>query len=73
MTAKLLLTSALAFGIVTPAFAAQFYISRYGSDGPCQVVTARPTDPSWTIIDGNKAYATRDDAQKQIAVICKGP
>ena len=73
MNAKLLLTSALALSIVTPAFAAEFYISRYGSDGPCQVVTERPTDPSWAIIGGNKAYATRDEAWKQIAVVCKGP
>jgi hypothetical protein len=70
---KLLLASALALSIVTPAFAATFYIVRHGSTGPCEVVTSRPTDPSLTIVGGNKAFSTRDEAQKQMVVLCKAP
>ena len=66
---KYVLPVALLIGATAPAFAAEFYIVR-GSDKKCKIVETRPTDKTVTVI-GDKAYVTRDEATKQMAVICK--
>src|SRR3954467_7336045 len=66
---KYVLPLALLVGATAPAFAAEFYIVR-GSDKKCTIVETRPSDKTVTVI-GDKAYATRDEATKQRAVVCK--
>ena len=36
----------------------------------CKVVATRPTDKTIVVI-GDKAYVTRDEAEKQVKVVCK--
>jgi len=66
---KYVLSTALLLGATAPAFAAEFYIVR-GPDKKCQIVETRPTYKTMVVI-GNKAYVTREEAQKQLAVVCK--
>ena len=66
---KYMLPLALVIGSAAPAFAAEFYIVR-GPDKKCKIVETRPTDTTVVII-GGKAYVSRDEAEKQLAVVCK--
>ena len=66
---KYVLGAALLVGATAPAFAAEFFIVR-GPDKKCQIVEKRPTDTKIVVI-GNKAYVSRDEAQKQLSVVCK--
>ena len=66
---KYVLGAALLVGATAPAFAAEFFIVR-GPDKKCQIVEKRPTDTKMVVI-GDKAYVSRDEAQKQLAVVCK--
>ena len=63
------LIAGLFVGVAAPAFAAEFFIVR-GPDKKCLIVEKRPTDTKMVII-GNKAYVTREEATKQLAVVCK--
>jgi hypothetical protein len=66
---KYVLPIALLIGATAPTFAAEFYIVR-GPDKKCTIVETRPTDKTMVVI-GDKAYVTRDEATKQMAVACK--
>ena len=66
---KYVLPVAFLIGATAPAFAAEFFIVR-GPDKKCQIVEKRPTDTKVVVI-GNKAYVTREEAQKELTVICK--
>jgi hypothetical protein len=66
---KYVLPVALFIGATAPAFAAEYFIVR-GPDKKCQIVEKRPTDKTMVVI-GDKAYVTRDEAQKQLTVVCK--
>ena len=66
---KYVLPRALLIGATAPAFAAEFYIVR-GPDKKCQIVEKRPTETTMVIV-GDKAFTTRDEAQKQLTVVCK--
>ncbi len=59
----------LLVGVAAPAFAAEFFIVR-GPAKKCQIVEKRPTDTKLVIV-GDKAYISRDEAQKQLTVVCK--
>ena len=59
----------LLVSVAAPAFAAEFFIVR-GPDKKCQIVEKRPTDTKLVIV-GDKAYISRDEAQKQLTVVCK--
>ncbi len=59
----------LLVSVAAPAFAAEFFIVR-GPDKKCQIVEKRPTDTKVVIV-GDKAYVSRDEAQKQLTVVCK--
>lgn len=63
------LIAAIVIASCGPVFAATFYIVREGK-GPCHVVEGRPPT-TVTIIGGNKTYATRDQAEKDMALACK--
>ena len=66
---KYVLPLALLIGATAPAFAAEYFIVR-GPDKTCQIVEKRPTEKTMVVI-GDKAYVSRDEAQKQLAVVCK--
>jgi len=66
---KYVLPLVMLIGATAPAFAAEYYIIR-GPDKKCKIVETRPTDKTITVI-GDKAYVTRDEATKQMAVVCK--
>ena len=66
---KYVLATAFLLGATAPAFAAEFYIVR-GPDKKCQIVETRPTDKTIVVV-GDKTYVTRDEATKQMAVVCK--
>jgi hypothetical protein len=67
---KYVLPLALIVSFATPSFAAsEFFVVR-GPDKKCKVVETRPTDKTVVVI-GNKAFVTRDEAEKQITVLCK--
>jgi hypothetical protein len=66
---KYALAASLLVGSVAPVFAAEYFIVR-GPDKTCKVVETRPTDTTAVVI-GDRAYVTRDEATKQLAVVCK--
>ena len=69
MKTKILAAAVLVAAFATPAFA-DFWIVRDGPSGPCRIVEIKPTDTKIVVV-GNKAYKVRDEAQKELAVVCK--
>jgi hypothetical protein len=69
MNVKLLAATVAIAAFATPALA-DFWIVREGPTGPCRIVDVKPTDTKIVIV-GNKAYKVRDEAQKEMAVVCK--
>jgi hypothetical protein len=55
--------------MASPAIAAEYYIVR-GPNKKCRVVETRPTDKTVVVI-GDKAYVTREEADRQVKVVCK--
>jgi hypothetical protein len=66
---KYVLPLVIVVSSAVPAFAADYYIVR-GPDKKCKVVETRPTDTTIVVI-GDKTYVSRDEAEKQLAVVCK--
>jgi len=66
---KFVVTAAILVGSVTAASAAEYFIVR-GPDKKCKVVEKRPTEKTITVI-GDRAYVTREEATKQVQVVCK--
>jgi hypothetical protein len=66
---RYVLAASILAGSVVPVFAAEYFIVR-GPDKKCKVVETRPADKTVVVI-GDKAYTTKDEATKQIAVVCK--
>ena len=50
--------------------AADYYVVQEKSTMKCKVVETRPTDKTIVVI-GDKAYVTKDEATKQVAIVCK--
>jgi hypothetical protein len=69
MKRKILAAVVLVAAFATPALA-DFWIARDGPTGPCRIVETKPTDTKIVVV-GNKAYKIRDEAQKELAVVCK--
>jgi hypothetical protein len=69
---KYALAAALMVGFTLPAFAEQgFYIVR-GPDKKCVVVDVAPGATETTVEKiGKDVYITREEAQADIAVVCK--
>lgn len=59
----------VALGIAAPALAAEYYVVR-GPDKKCKVVETKPVDETIVVV-GDKVYATREEAEGQVKVICK--
>jgi hypothetical protein len=66
---KYVIPIAILFGTTASAFAADYYIVR-GSDKRCTIVETRPTDKTVVVI-GDKAYVSREEATRQMAIVCK--
>ena len=58
-----------AVAVASPALAQEFFIVR-GPDKSCRVVETRPTEKT-VIVLGDRAYVTRDEAERQVKVVCK--
>ena len=48
---------------------ADYYIIRERTTKECKVVETKPTETTWLI--GPLSFKTSDDAEKQVAVVCK--
>lgn len=53
-----------------PAFAGEYFIVRDGDGKECRIVETRPTEKTVVVV-GDHAYVTREEAEKQLAVVCK--
>lgn len=52
------------------AIAAEYYVVREKSSQKCKVVETRPTETTWVQV-GPLAFKTREEADRQLTVICK--
>ena len=53
------------------AIAAEYYVVREKTTHKCKVVETRPTTETTWVQVGPLAFKTREEADKQVAVICK--
>jgi hypothetical protein len=68
---KTLCLSAAAVAMMSSlALAAEYYVVQEKATKKCKVVEARPTETTWIQV-GPLAFKTREEAEKQITVICK--
>ena len=67
---KYVLPLAALTAMTAPAFAAEYFVVRDPSTKKCRVVETRPTDTK-IVVMGNKAFVSKDEAEKQITVLCK--
>jgi len=70
MIKQLFLAGAAVAMLSSTALAAEYYIVQDKTTKTCKVVDARPTETTWVQV-GPLAFKTRDEADKQIAVVCK--
>jgi hypothetical protein len=66
---KFMLPVALLLGFAVPASAAEYYVVR-GPDKKCKVVETKPTDKT-IVVMGDRAFVTREEADRQLTVVCK--
>jgi hypothetical protein len=67
---KVLGLAAAAALVSTAALAAEYYVVQEKTTKECKVVETRPTETTWVQV-GPLAFKTRDEAEKQVKVICK--
>ena len=68
---KQLLLAGAAIGLMSStALAAEYYIVQEKGSKKCKVVDVRPSETTWVQI-GPMAFKTRDEADKQLTVVCK--
>lgn len=70
MIKQLLLAGAAVAMLSSTALAAEYYIVQEKATKKCKVVETRPTETTWLQI-GPLAFKTREEADKQLAVVCK--
>ena len=63
------LAAAAAWSSAAPALA-DYYIVRESAAGPCHIVDSKPAD-SKTIVGGDRNYADRAAADKEMQLLCK--
>jgi hypothetical protein len=66
---KYIIPLVLLIGVSTPALSAEYFVVR-GPDKKCKVVETRPTDKTVVVV-GDRAYVSREEAEKQVTVVCK--
>jgi hypothetical protein len=69
MLSRLLIGAAVVAISSIPAMA-EYYIVQEKATKKCKVVETRPTETTWIQV-GPVAFKTKDEASKQIAVVCK--
>ena len=67
---KTLSLAATAVAILSTSALADYYVVQEKATGKCKVVETRPIETTWIQI-GPLAFKTRDEAEKQVTVICK--
>jgi hypothetical protein len=65
---KLLLGAAL-LAVATPALAAEFFIVQDGATKKCTIVDQRPTVKTTTVVSGDHAYTTREEASTAMKTV----
>jgi hypothetical protein len=70
MIKQLLLAGGAVAMLGSSALAAEYYIVQEKSTKKCKVVEARPTETTWVQV-GPLAFKTREEADKQLTVVCK--
>jgi hypothetical protein len=70
MIKQLCLAGAAVAMLSSTALAAEYYIVQEKATKKCKVVDVRPTETTWVQL-GPLAFKTRDEADKQLAVVCK--
>jgi hypothetical protein len=70
MIKQLCLAGAAVAMLSSTALAAEYYIVQEKATKKCKVVETRPTETTWVQL-GPLAFKTRDEADKQLAVVCK--
>ena len=70
MIKSICLSAAAVALLSTSAFAAEYYVVQDSATKKCKVVETRPTETTWVQV-GPMAFKTRDEADRQIKVICK--
>lgn len=70
MIKQLCLAAATIAMLSSTAMAAEYYIVQEKATKKCKVVDVRPTETTWVQV-GPLAFKTRDEADKQVAVVCK--
>jgi hypothetical protein len=67
---KIVCATGTALALLSSAALADFYVVQEKSTKECKIVETRPTETTWVQV-GPLAFKTRDEAEKQIKVICK--
>lgn len=67
---RTLLLAGAALAVSGAAASADYYVVQEKSSKRCKVVETRPTETTWVQI-GPMAFKTRDEAERQIKVICR--
>jgi hypothetical protein len=70
MIKQLCLAGAAVAMLSSTALAAEYYIVQERATKKCKVVESRPTETTWVQL-GPLAFKTRDEADKQLTVVCK--
>lgn len=72
MIKKVALAAVAATILSSAAAAAEYYVVQEKTSKKCKIVETRPsaTETTWVQI-GPAAFKTREEADKQIAVVCK--
>jgi hypothetical protein len=70
MIKQLCLAGAAVAMLSSTALAAEYYIVQEKATKKCKIVETRPTETTWVQL-GPLAFKTRDEADKQLAVVCK--
>ena len=70
MLKQLCLAGAALALLSSSAVAAEYYIVQEKATKKCKVVDARPSETTWVQV-GPLAFKTRDEADRQVAVVCK--
>jgi hypothetical protein len=67
---KTLALATAAAALFSSAANAEYYIYQDKGSHQCKVVETRPTETTWVQV-GPMAFKTQDEAQRQVAVVCK--
>ena len=66
---RIVCIAAAAVGMLSSAALADYHIVQEKATKECKIVETRPTETTWVQV-GPLAFKTRDEAEKQIKVVC---